>query len=150
MVVSYKPDLSSVEYQEHTADLWIESNGKDVGSMMKNLCEGLYGVISQEFILKNEGKEYEMMFDSNDMETSMVDMLNELLFIFDAEGAVIRGLTFDTKLNDHSSNILLKGFKHLYTIPEGKGGMEVKAVTYHGVEIKTASGGINGKVLVDL
>jgi SHS2 domain-containing protein len=107
-------------------------------------------VISQEFILENEGEEYEMLFEANDMETSMVDMLNELLFIFDAEGAVIRGLSFDTELNNHSSNILLKGFKYHSTIPEGKGGMEVKAVTYHGVEIKTASGGINGKVLVDL
>lgn len=150
MVVSYKPDLSSVEYQEHTADLWIESNGKDIGSMMKNLCEGLYGVISNEFTLENEVEEFEMLFEGNDMDTSMVDMLNELLFIFDSEGAVIRDISFEIKSNNHSCALLLKGNKHHSTIPEGKGGMEVKAVTYHGVEIKCHSEVMKGKVLVDL
>ena len=35
-------------------------------------------------------------------------------------------------------------------IPKGKGGMEVKAATFHGVELRERGGKWEGKVLLDL
>ncbi len=51
----YRPDKDSVRYGDHTADLWIEAIGTDLNTLLVNLVDGLYGVMSDCFQLEGEG-----------------------------------------------------------------------------------------------
>ncbi len=146
----YRPDKDSVIYGDHTADLWIDASGTDLNSMLGNLVDGLYGVMSDCFLLEGGGIPFEMSFPASDRETSMVDALSELLFIFDSENNVIRDLTFHQLSLGGKPGFLMKGMLFKASIPAGEGGMEVKAVTYHGAMIKEIIGGFSGRILLDL
>ncbi len=91
-----------------------------------------------------------MSFPASDMEASMVDALSELLFIFDSENMVIQDQSFQVIFTDDKPGFLMIGVLFKTSIPAGEGGMEVKAVTYHGAMIKEIIGGFSGRLLLDL
>ena len=151
MTIPYIPLKDGVRYIEHTADLWIEASGDDINSVMKRLVEGMYGVMADRFEIGDSDEKIDLSFPAVDMETSMVDSLSELLFLFDSESKIIREPVFLPLQNEDGVGFRMKGMLHSAVVSEGKAGMEVKAVTYHGAALRIkGKDEYLGRILLDL
>ena len=144
------PSNEGVTHKDHTADLWLEARGADIPSMISRLVHGIYGVMASSFDTEDEVVDVILEFVGPDVETAMIEFLSEILFLFDAESMIL--LHSDLSLEYLSGSVKLKfaGKASVAAIPQGKGGMEVKAVTYHGAMIRMEEGSVVGKILLDL
>ena len=143
---TYVPSTKGITIGEHTADLWLEIKGGSLEECIRRAVHGLYSVMAQEFSLDEEsGTEETFEIDPRDM--LIVDLLNEALFLFDSESSII----IDPAILENIGGKFIVSFKKVPgTIPPGKGGMEVKAATFHGMELREEQGAWFGKVLLDL
>lgn len=146
----FRPMRDGITYREHTADLWVEARGRDIGEVVNRLVNGLYGVIASSMNLKGEAVQKEIHGKGPDLETALVELLSEILYMFDAGPYVVVESITSVERSEKWDRINLSGKWCEFEIPEGHMGMEVKAVTYHGTEIKREGGEMVAKVLLDL
>ncbi len=147
---SFIPSDEGITHKDHTADLWLEAKDVDIPSMISRLVQGIYGVMAASFEIEDEVVDVDLEFEGSYPETAMVEFLSEILFLFDAESLVL--LRSDISMEDLDGSVKLKitGKASVAEIPSGQGGMEVKAVTYHGAKIRMEEGNVVGTVLLDL
>lgn len=146
----YRPSMNGIKHMDHTADLWLEAEGKGPDEMISRLIEGVYGVISSEFKVESQGRRKKMIFASTELETALIDLLNEVLFLFDAEEVVLTGRSIILKEEEEGVEILMECDISKASVTGGMAGMEVKAVTHHGANVKREEGRITGRVLLDI
>lgn len=143
---AYVPSTEGINLGEHTADLWLEIEGSTLEECIRRAVHGLYSVMAQEFSLIKE-TEAEETFEIDSKDMLIVDLLNEALFFFDSESSLI----LDPTIKEETEGRFTLAFKKMRCeIPPGKGGMEVKAATFHGMELLEVDGVWKGKVLLDL
>ena len=130
---------------EHTADIGIEAYGSTIEEAFENAGKGMF------FIMTNGGKieskvvkQIELSFDM-DEEQLLVDWLSELLYIHDVDHLVFG--EFDVKIN---KKLIAKAYGEEYNIKKHGYGMEIKAVTYHMLEVKRNKKGYVIRVLFDI
>ncbi|XRO75954.1 archease [Methanocaldococcus sp. 28A] len=136
------------DYFETTADLGVIAKGKTLEEAFKEGAKGLYNImVDIDKIDKKEKIEFELT--GEDLEELLYNFLNELLFYTDVEGLVFND--FDIKIEKNDKYRLKctaygeKINKEKHNIKE-----EVKAVTYHKMEIKQEDDGWNIRFIVDL
>jgi SHS2 domain-containing protein len=131
---------------EHTADIGIEAHGRTLEEAFVNAAKGMFSVIAEgSNIGTREKRHIELPIDS-DEEQLLVDWLSELLYINDVEGLVFDD--FAVKIEDKSLVADVYGEK--YDISKHGYGTEIKAITYHMLQIKRNKKGIHIKVLFDI
>ena len=89
MVISYIPPQDGISHGEHTADLWLKARGRTFEEMTARMIQGIYGVMASRFQLEDNGDEDHFEVTGKDIETTFVDLLSEVLFLFDADSVVI-------------------------------------------------------------
>ena len=146
----FRPLRDGVTYREHTADLWVEARGKDIEEVVNRLVNGIYGVIASSMNVKGEGVRKEIQGEGPDLETALVELLSEVLYMFDAGPYVVVESIVSVERGEKWDRINLSGKWYEFEIPEEHMGMEVKAVTYHGTEFRREGGEMVAKVLLDL
>lgn len=147
---SFIPSNEGITHKDHTADLWLEAKDVDVPSMISRLVQGIYGVMAVSFVTDDDVVDLELEFEGPDIETAMIEFLSEVLFLFDAESTVLLRSDLSVEYLPGSVKLKVTGKAAVAAIPEGMGGMEVKAVTYHGATIRMEEGAVVGTVLLDL
>ncbi|MBN1539136.1 MAG: archease [Candidatus Thermoplasmatota archaeon] len=131
---------------EHTADLWLEVNGSSIEDCVSRSLLGLYHVMAQEFVIIGTRRD-SIALDNESVEFLVVDVLSEALFLFDSEST----LMLDPSLKkERGGGWVLEFSRSKCRIPEGKGGMEVKAATFHGPGTVMRDGIWYSKVLLDI
>jgi SHS2 domain-containing protein len=146
---TYIPSNEGVTLGDHTADIWLGVEASSLDECIHRALHGLYSVMSQEFILHSETGSSEV-YETEESEMLLVDILSEALFLFDSESSLILHPEISMGEGDESDKTVLKFVKAACSIPPEKGGMEVKAVTFHGAELKQVDSGWKGRVLLDL
>jgi SHS2 domain-containing protein len=149
MVEEYSPLIDNVAYGDHTADVWLEATGDDLPLLIANIIHGLYGAMADNFVLDDEISEV-LDFKGDDLENVMVDLLSELLFLFDAESRILIEPKISIKHEKDHTSLRIQGQLIKARIPTGKGGMEIKAVTYHDASVEKVDGCWRAKVLLDI
>ena len=130
---------------EHTADIGIEAYGKTLEEAFGNAAKGMFSImIGGGKIESKIVKQLEIPFDM-DEEQLLVDWLSELLYIHDVEHLVFG--EFDIKIND---KLKAKAYGEEHNVKKHGYGMEIKAVTYHMLEVKRNEKGYVLKVLFDI
>lgn len=130
------------EFEEiaHTADLQIIAFGKTLEELFTNAGKGMYHMISAEQG-NAKHKSRSISLKENDLESLLVAYLQELLFLAD------HGLmTIIPRLNISLPE--LKGEIPLYSVLSIK--TEIKAVTYHEMEIVKEEGIYRTKITFDV
>ena len=131
---------------DHTADLRIEVDGGGIRGLFINsamaLMDLLVGVDSDRVDyycdVKASGDTYEEL---------LVDWMREILFIFDTERKVIS--TFD--IVEFSGNYLLaRCGGYSFDPKKDEVRVEIKAVTYHGLEIKERGEKMFASIIFDV
>lgn len=146
---SYIPLTEGVTLGDHTADIWLEVTGSSLQECIERSLHGLYSIMAQEFEIRSSMDSSET-FDAGALEILMVDVLSEALFLFDSESSIILSPLIGTSDHGEGGGFILNFKRANCSIPTGKGGMEVKAATFHGAELKEENGTWKGRVLLDI
>lgn len=97
------------------------------------------------------GETYVVEVSAHDMPTLLVDFLNEVLFMFSSEGLIARGMN-DLKIESGPEGYRLKVRMRCERYnPAVHGALkEVKAVTFHRLEVRSDPGNAFARVIFDM
>jgi SHS2 domain-containing protein len=136
-------------YLDHVTDAIIEAYGSSLDEAFENSAKGLVNtMIDLEQITPDQ--EYEIVAKGYDVKSLLYDWLEKVML-----GLLIDNMAlsdFKVKISENNGNYFLKGIakgevldlkKHHYK-------MEIKAVTYHEMEIKQTEDLITTRFLLDL
>jgi SHS2 domain-containing protein len=139
-----------VEYLDHTADIWLYVEAEAIENLILRSIEGLYGIMAEEFEI-DAGTASSFHCEAGNIETVFVKLLSDILYYFEAEGIVFQAASASLSIDRGIYRIDIDGSKHGFIIPEGKGGLEIKAITYHGADVALDDlGKWHMKLLLDL
>lgn len=93
----------------------------------------MFDIITDKSEIESTG-EYEIQLQSNDLEQLLVDWLSELLFLNTAKNLVFN--FFKVTLDDKTCRLNARVFGEKFDLTKHKIGIEIKAVTYHILEVR--------------
>ena len=125
--------MKTYELVDHTADVGIKAYGKTLSEAFENAAKGMFDIITDSSEIENIGQ-YNIELKAPDLEQLLVDWLSELLFLNSAKNIVFG--FFKVELDDKNNKLSAKVFGEKFDISKHKAGAEIKAVTYHMVEVK--------------
>ena len=120
------------EIIEHTADIGIKAYGKTLSEAFENIAKGMFDIITDKSEIESVGQ-YEIKLDAPELEQLLVDWLSELLFL-NASQNLVFGF-FKVDLDEKNKKLSANVFGEKYDISKHKIGVEIKAVTYHMLEV---------------
>ena len=121
------------EIVDHTADIGLKAYGKNLSECFSNAAKGMFDIITDKSEIETVGQ-YDVTLDAPDMEQLLVDWLSELLFLHGANNMVFG--FFKVDLDEKKNRLSAHVFGEPFNISKHKIGVEVKAVTYHMLEIR--------------
>ena len=138
--------MKRFEILDHTADIGIMVYGEDLKSLFENAGKAFFHLITdlRKVRLRTERK---IEIGGESLERLMVDWLNELLYLHDVENLLFKRFRVESageaglkaKVN---GEIFQEGVHVIKT--------EVKAVTYHQLEVRQEKGGWRARIIFDL
>lgn len=124
-----------VEFLEHTADVRFRVTSSSIEGLFNESAEALMNVLKPKEIKGACEGERRVVLSSIDQTALLIDFLNEILSLSQLHGEVFRDFSV-TKMTDKEVTVLMK------TCAVTEFGEVVKAVTYHGADIKQNDKGV--------
>ena len=131
---------------EHTADVGFEAFGSTREEVFVNAARALFDLIV-ELETIDPREQVAVQVRGTDAESVLVNWLNELLFLHDAEGWLFRDFEIRS-LQDDALSARARGEKFQRARHQAK--LLVKAVTYHQLALEKTSEGWRAQVYVDI
>lgn len=128
-----------------TADKRLIAYGDSLEELFQNAAIGMYSGMVELKKVRESGTREIQIEDARDMEGLLVGWLNELLYLFDSEGFV--GKRFDLRF---SENGLQKALAHGSVVSPDSIFGEIKAATYHEIQIMEKDGAFEARVILDV
>ena len=125
--------MEKYELIDHTADVGVKANGKNLSEAFENAAKGMFDIITDKSEIESVGQ-YNIELKAPNLEQLLVDFLSELLFLNSAKNLVFG--FFKVELDDKKSSLSARVFGERYNISKHKIGSEIKAVTYHMLEVR--------------
>ena len=125
--------MEPYELIEHTADVAIKAYGKNIAEAFEQAAKAMFDIITDKSEVESVGQ-YDIDLEAQDMEQLLVDWLSELLFLHGANNMVFG--FFKVDLDEKKNRLSAHVFGEPFNISKHKIGIEVKAVTYHMLEIR--------------
>jgi SHS2 domain-containing protein len=133
--------MKPYEILEHLADLKIRAFGETKEELFSNMLKGMFEAAGAK--IENRKKvSRKIKIKSADEQSLLVDFLSEAL----AQSDINNEAYFEAEFEKLTATELVGKF---FGFPVKSFGTEIKAVTYHGLEIKKVSGGWEATVLFD-
>lgn len=124
------------EIINHTADVGIKAYGADMKAAFANAARGLFSLITELDDIE-EVIHRDVELTAPDQESLLVEWLNELIYLFDAENIIFK--RFD--INQLSQTQLkARSYGHKVDSSKHKLKMGVKAATYHMLKVEKNNG----------
>jgi SHS2 domain-containing protein len=125
--------MEAYELIDHTADVGVKAFGKTLDEAFENAAKGMFDIITDKSEIEFVGQ-YKIELKADDLEQLLVDWLSELLFLHSAKNLIFSNfkVEIDQKENKLTGNL----FGEKLDISKHKVGTEIKAVTYHMLEVK--------------
>jgi SHS2 domain-containing protein len=138
--------MSDYETIEHTADIGIRARGRSLGELFANAAAGMFSLICEPSQVRAR-ETFPVRIEAEDMETLLVEWLNELLFLHESRGVVL-GRFQVGRVDDHHLEGTALGEK----LDPGRHILleDIKAVTYHMLRIEQADGSWQATVIFDV
>lgn len=139
------PAWPDFEFLDHTADIRLFARGRDPQELFTNAGRGMFALIVEESSVR-ESEERRVSVSGEDWVELFVSWLEELLYLFEAEGWIPRRYHF-ARLEPPELEALVCGEG---LDPDRHELMhEVKAVTHHELWVKHADGW-EAQVILDI
>ncbi len=123
--------MKPYELIEHTADVGVKAHGKTVAEAFEHAAKGMFDIITDESTIDPVGQ-YDIQLEAPDLEQLLVDWLSKLLFLNDAQDLVFGKFQVTLTGNQLSASV----FGEKYDIKKHGMGVEIKAVTYHMLQVQ--------------
>ena len=125
--------MEKYEFIDHTADIVVKAKGKNVEECFENAAKAMFDVITDGSEIESVGQ-YKIKLEADDSEQLLVDWLSELLYLNSAKNLVFG--FFKVTLEDYNKKLTATVFGEKFDFSKHKAGSEIKAVTYHMLEIR--------------
>ncbi|MEM2924664.1 MAG: archease [Methanocellales archaeon] len=137
------------EYLEHTADVKFKAYGNCLEEAFANAAFAMFNAM----IDLNEisfNREIAINLEAESLEDLLYDWLSELLYQFDANYIIFGGFEVD-KIIERDGKFLIEGraFGEQIDLKKHKFHLQVKAVTFHDMQIKKVNDCYTIQVLLD-
>ena len=136
----------SIEILDHPADIGIKVKGKSLQELFTNAALGTTSlIIDAKTISQNVIKEISL--NGNNIEELFIKWLDEIVYLFDAEGFIVKNIKVETS-HEMSLRAIIMGEK--FNPDKHQVKLYLKAVTYHQLEIKQIKEGWEAIVFFDV
>ena len=125
--------MKTYELIDHTADIGVKAYGKNLSEAFEHAAKGMFDIITDNSEIESVGQ-YDIKLEAPDLEQILVDFLSELLFLNSAKNLVFGFIKVE--LDEKNNSLSARVFGEKYNISKHKVGAEIKAVTYHMLEVK--------------
>ena len=127
--------MKKYEILEHKADLKIRAFGKNKKELFLNMLLAMAESMKAKIRSPKEKAKRKVIINSLDLPALLVDFLSEVLYLCQVNKEIYHAVRF-TQLTDAQLEAEIEGQKI------ERFGEDIKAVTYHGLEIKKKENGI--------
>jgi len=127
---------------EHTADWAFRARGRGLAQLFANAARGMFELQGSAGRAGNKIAR-EVAVGGVDRETLLVNWLNELLYLQETQQETYNCFEI-LEISDTNLRALVHGRPHR---PEGK---LIKAVTFHGLEVRQSGDGWEATIVVDV
>jgi len=125
--------MKTYELIDHTADVGVKAYGANLSEAFEHAAKAMFDIITDNSEIENTGQ-YEIILEAPDLEQLLVDWLSELLFLNSANNLVFG--FFKVEIDKKNNSLKGRVFGEKFTLSKHKIGTEIKAVTYHMLEVK--------------
>ena len=125
--------MKKYELIDHTADIAIKAYGKNLSEAFENAAKAMFDIITDSSEIDSIGR-YDIELEAPDLEQLLVDWLSELLYLNTARNQVFG--FFKVELDEKNCKLKAKVFGDKFDLSKHKIGAEIKAVTYHMLEVR--------------
>ncbi len=131
---------------DHTADIGVIVYGEDLKALFENAGEAFFHIITDLKKVKLRIEKH-IVIEGESLERLLVDWLSELLYLHDVENLLFKQFKIESVGEDG-----LKAVAKGEPFEEGVHAIktEVKAVTYHQIEVRQEKGRWRAQVIFDL
>ena len=138
--------MKRFEVLDHTADIGLIVYGEDLKTLFENAGEAFFHLITDLKKVKRR-TERKIEIGKEDLRRLMVDWLNELLYLHDVEHLLFKEYKVES-VGEDGLRAVVKG----EAFQEGVHVIrtEVKAVTYHQIEVREENGQWRAQIILDL
>ena len=131
---------------DHTADFGIQVFGSDSQELFTNAALALFDVITEMDALRGDDS-CTIRASGADWSDLMINWLREILYLWNGKERLVKSIRIlSLSENKISAKIFFDAYvPHIHTI-----NTEVKAVTYHQIQVKSSPSGWEAKVIFDI
>jgi len=138
--------MKRFEVLDHTADIGLVVYGENLKALFENAGEAFFHLITDLRKVRRR-VERRIKIGGESLDRLMVDWLSELLYLHDVENLLFKGFKVES-IGEDGLMAVVKGEPFQQKIHVIK--TEVKAVTYHRIEVRQEKGGWKAQVILDL
>jgi SHS2 domain-containing protein len=138
--------MKRFEILDHTADIGLVVYGDDLNALFENAGEAFFHLITDLRKVKRR-MERRVSIGGESLERLMVDWLSELLYLHDVENLLFKGFKVES-VGEDGLKATVKGEPFQEGVHVIK--TEVKAVTYHQIEVRPKNRGWRAQIIFDL
>ncbi len=138
-------DTAPYSLFEHTADIGMDAYGRTVEEAFENAAKGMFAIITDGSPIDPKIKEIVSLPYDAGSEQLIIDWLSELLYLFEVTGLVFG--KFKVSITD---KFIAEAWGEPYSRKKHGYGEQIKAVTYHLLQIKKNKKGVYIRVLFDI
>lgn len=131
---------------DHTADVGIQVFGADIRQLFENAASALFDVLADPGPVKARQKR-SIQCRGQDWPDLMVNWLRELLYLWSGEQLLVKTVVIDN-LREYAISATVEVDPYdpsRHVIKE-----EIKAVTYHQIDVRKTSTGWESKIIFDV
>jgi SHS2 domain-containing protein len=128
------------------ADLLVEGKGNTLGEAVANVALGMLNAITPLDGI-SERETFTFSAEGIDLQSLILNLLDEILFLNDSEGITAKSLTVKIDEEKFRANAVGRGER--FSAKTHEAGIAVKAVTYHMMKIERTTEGYRVLVVFD-
>jgi len=141
-----REEMKRFKILDHTADIGLIVYGEDLKSLFENAGGAFFHLITDLRKVRRR-TERRIEIQGKTLERLMVDWLTELLYLHDVENLLFNKFKVES-VGEDGLRAVVKGEPFQEGIHVIK--TEVKAVTYHQIEVRKENGGWKAQIIFDL
>jgi SHS2 domain-containing protein len=131
---------------DHTADFGIQVFGADPKALFTNAALALFDVITETDVLK--GRDFcHIKVSGEDLSDLMINWLREMLYQWNGKERLVKSVRI---LSLSENKIFAKTYFDDYKPNRHTIKTEIKAVTYHQIQVKRSPSGWEARVIFDI
>ena len=134
------------EFFEHTADLGLRIRAADVNTLFVEAAQALFAAVVEDLSTVRPEREIRVELPAEEVDYLLFDWLSELLYTFETEHLLFS--RFDVQVDAVGLSAVCRG--EPIDPARHKLEHEVKAITYHELNVRREENGWLAEVIVDI